>query len=150
MLSGLYGLLRPLDLMQPYRLEMGTKLHNPEGENLYDFWGTRLAEAAQTIVSNHSDNTIINLASNEYIKAIPKKALKVPFLTCHFKEIKDGVPKVIGIYAKRARGMMARFMLQNRIEHPEGLKDFAMDRYQFSPEHSTKTDYIFMRENQKK
>ncbi len=150
MLSGLYGLLRPLDLIQAYRLEMGTKLHTPKGENLYDFWGTHLAETAQNIVKNHANKTIISLASNEYIKAIPKKTLKVPFLTCHFKEIKEGVPKVIGIYAKRARGMMGRYMLQNRIETPEGLKDFAMDRYQFSPEHSTSTDYVFMRENQKK
>ncbi len=150
MLSGLYGLLRPLDLMQAYRLEMGTRLANDRGEKLYDFWENRLAEAAQEVVQNHKDKTIISLASNEYIKAIPKKSLKVPFLTCHFKEIKEGTPKVIGIFAKRARGMMAHFMLAGRIEQPEGLKAFAMDRYQFSQEHSTETDYVFMRESLKK
>ena len=150
MLSGLYGLLRPLDLMQAYRLEMGTRLANAKGEKLYDFWANQLAEAAEKIVQSHTNKTIVSLASNEYIKAVPQKALSVPFLTCHFKEIKEGTPKVIGIFAKRARGMMANFMLTHRIEQPEGLKDFAMDRYQFSPEHSTESDYVFMRENIKK
>ncbi len=150
MLSGLYGLLRPLDLMQAYRLEMGTKLPNAKGENLYDFWENQLVDHCHDILKDHKNNTLVSLASNEYIKAIPKKSLKVPFLTCHFKEIKEGTPRVIGIFAKRARGMMAHFMLKNRIETPEGLKGFAQDRYVFSPEHSTDKDFVFMRQSLKK
>lgn len=144
-LSGLYGLLRPLDLMQPYRLEMGTGLVNDRGEDLYDFWGTLLSNKCNEIVKIHKDKTIISLASNEYIKAMNKKSLDVPFITCHFKEIKDGKPKVIGLFAKRARGMMARHMIQNRIETPEGLKDFDGGGYQFSSQQSTETDYVFVR-----
>lgn len=145
MLSGLYGLLKPLDLMQAYRLEMGTKLHNPRGENLYDFWGSELTEACMKIVADHKNPTLVSLASNEYIKSVPKKGLKIPFLTCHFREIKEGKARVIGIFAKRARGMMARYMIQNRIEEPEGLKDFAMEEYKFSPADSTDKDYVFTR-----
>ena len=148
-LSGLYGLLRPLDLVQAYRLEMGTKLTNPRGEDLYDFWGDLLTKACNDVVANHKDKTIISLASNEYIKAVkPKglgKGLGSAFIICHFKELKDGEPKTIGLFAKRARGMMARFMIQNRIETPKDLKDFKKDGYEFTGSLSDEQNYVFLR-----
>jgi cytoplasmic iron level regulating protein YaaA (DUF328/UPF0246 family) len=144
-LSGLYGLLRPLDLMQPYRLEMGTRLANPRGEDLYDFWGELISKACNDSVSNHKDNTIISLASNEYIKSVKPELLKGKLITCHFKEMKNGAPKVIGLFAKKARGMMARYMIQNRIDVPECLKSFDMDGYQFVPDLSSDTDFVFIR-----
>jgi len=146
-LSGLYGLLRPLDLMQAYRLEMGTRLTNPRGENLYDFWDDRLTKACEGAVKNHKDKSVISLASNEYIKAVKPKELNVPFITCHFKELKNGAPKTIGLFAKRARGAMARFMIQNRIETPKGLKKFKEDGYVFMDELSDDENYIFLRES---
>ncbi len=144
-LSGLYGLLRPLDLMQPYRLEMGTALTNPRGKNLYEFWGTTLTEACNKSVAKHTNKTIISLASNEYIKAIQPKDLKHGFITCHFKEIKNGEPKTIGLFAKRARGAMARYMVQQRIETPDGLKDFDSDGYAFSKSLSDDANFVFTR-----
>lgn len=146
-LSGLYGLLRPLDLMQPYRLEMGTKFVNPKGEDLYDFWQDTLTKAVNDDVSAQKGKAVINLASNEYIKAIKPSKLAADFITPHFKEIKNGVPKTIGLFAKRARGAMARYIIQNRIETPEGLKKFSGDGYQYRPDLSTATDFIFTREN---
>ncbi len=144
-LSGLYGLLRPLDLMQAYRLEMGTKLYNPRGEDLYDFWGDILTKSANDIVTDHKDPSIINLASNEYIKSLRPKNLAVPFITPHFKEVKEGNSKTIGLFAKRARGMMARYIIQNRIETPKGLEGFNDGGYVFQPGLSTDTDMIFSR-----
>jgi len=145
-LSGLYGLLRPLDLMQAYRLEMGTKLSNPRGEDLYDFWGDLLTNACNDVTSNHQDQSIINLASNEYIKAIRPKSLTGTFITPQFKEIKQGIPKMIGLFAKRARGMMARYIMQNRIETPEQLKSFHEDGYCFTANLSTDTEWVFLRD----
>lgn len=147
-LSGFYGLLRPLDLMQAYRLEMGTKLSNPRGNTLYDFWDGVLTEAANKAVAKHKDKTIISLASNEYIKAIKPKDLNSDFITCHFQEIKNGEPKTIGLFAKRARGMMARYIIQNKIETPEGLKDFDKDDYNFFPSLSDKANYFFLRDRE--
>ena len=147
-LSGLYGLLRPLDLMQPYRLEMGTKLSNPRGEDLYDFWGDLLTKACNDSVKDHKDNSVICLASNEYIKAIQPKDLDGKFITCHFKEMKGGVPKTIGLFAKRARGMMARYMIQSRIETPEELKNFDVDGYAFVDGLSDETNYVFVRDQE--
>lgn len=144
-ISGLYGLLRPLDLMQAYRLEMGTKLTNSRGEDLYDFWSDLLAKACNHVVKAHKNKTIISLASNEYIKAIKKDEIQGDFITCHFKELKDGEPKTIGLFAKRARGMMARFMIQNRIETPEGLKGFDADGYEFAEALSDDQNYVFLR-----
>lgn len=144
-LSGLYGVLRPLDLMQAYRLEMGTKLSNPRGHTLYSFWGDRLTQRCNKIVQKHKDQTIISLASNEYIKAINPKKLTGPFLTCHFKEVKNGTPKTIGLFAKRARGMMARHIIQNRIETPTELKKFKTDGYAFAPKLSDDHNYVFLR-----
>lgn len=145
-LSGLYGVLRPLDLMQAYRLEMGTKLGNPRGEDLYDFWGDMIAKACNDAVKTHKDPTIISLASNEYIKVVKPKALEVPFITCHFKELKAGQPKTIGLFAKRARGAMARYIIQNRIETPKGLKTFKEDGYKFVSDLSDEQNYTFLRE----
>ncbi len=147
-LSGLYGLLRPLDLMQPYRLEMGTKFSNDRGEDLYDFWNDHLAKACNEAVSDHKDKSVISLASNEYIKAVRPKKLDGAFITCHFKDVKNGAPKTIGLFAKRARGMMARFMIQNRIETPQGLKDFDSDGYSFQPAMSDDENFTFLRDQE--
>lgn len=148
-LSGLYGLLRPLDLMQPYRLEMGTKFATEKGEDLYDFWGDTLTHAVNDDTKGHSCPSVINLASNEYIKAIQKKKLSVDFITPHFKEIKDGTPKTIGIFAKRARGMMARYIIQNRVDDVAGLKKFNDGGYQYQEDPSTDNDIVFTRQSQK-
>ncbi|CAN0606398.1 unnamed protein product, partial [Ectocarpus sp. 12 AP-2014] len=114
-LSGLYGLLRPLDLIQPYRLEMGTRLKNPRGTNLYSFWGDRLTEALNDAGRDSRSDILVNLASSEYFKAVRPKKLEGRLITPIFKEEKDGVAKVVGFSAKRARGMMARFIVKNRL-----------------------------------
>ena len=145
-LSGLYGVLRPLDLMQAYRLEMGAKLANPRGEDLYDFWGDTLRAACEARVAGHKDPVIISLASNEYIKAVREKDLSCDFITCHFKEVKDGVPKTIGLFAKRARGMMARYIIENRTQKREDLKDFQDGDYRYAQALSDAHNYVFLRE----
>ena len=145
-LSGLYGLLRPLDLMQAYRLEMGTKLKNDRGEDLYDFWGEMITNACNKAVKNHQDQSVICLASNEYIKSVQTKNLKGDFITCDFKEIKNGAPKTIGLFAKRARGAMARYIIQNRIETPAGLKKFKEDGYGFEKSLSDDKKFVFLRD----
>ena len=132
--------------MQAYRLEMGTKLNNKRGEDLYDFWGDALTNACEKAVKTHKDKSIISLASNEYIKAVKPKELNVPFITCHFKELKNGTPKTIGLFAKRARGAMARYIIQNRVETPTGLKKFKEDGYGFMAELSDDENYVFLRE----
>lgn len=146
-LSGLYGVLRPLDLMQPYRLEMGTKLATDKGEDLYDFWGDKITNACNDDIKAQNHKAVVNLASNEYISAIDPDKLAAPFITCHFKKIKDGKAKVVGILAKKARGMMARYMIENRIEDPEGLKSFNQDGYEFIPEDSNATDFVFVQKS---
>ncbi len=145
-LSGLYGLLRPLDLMQAYRLEMGTKLENEKGKNLYDFWGEKLTNCLNEDIKSHKNKVFVNLASNEYISAVDPKKLDGDMITPQFKEMKDGKPKMIGLFAKRARGMMARFMVENKIEKPEDLKDFNMDGYQFQTKASNEREYVFLRD----
>ncbi len=145
-LSGLYGLLRPLDLMQAYRLEMGTKLSTARGENLYDFWGGLLTKACNDATQGHNNRAVISLASNEYIKAIRSGDLEGGLITCHFKEVKDGAAKVIGLFAKRARGSMARHMIMNRIENPEDLMNFEADGYRFDSNTSDENNYVFLRE----
>ena len=144
-LSGLYGILRPLDLMQPYRLEMGTSLANPRGKNLYAFWGSAISDVINQWTSSHSDKSIINLASNEYFKAVKGGALAGSVVTPAFKEIRADGPKMIGFFAKRARGMMARFIVQRRLETPEALKDFNEAGYRFDPEGSTESSLLFTR-----
>lgn len=145
-LSGLYGLVKPLDLIQPYRLEMGIRLANKRGDTLYDFWGTKLAEALNKELFSHDNPTLVNVASNEYFKAVKKSTLTIPVITPVFKEVKDGTAKVIGFPAKRARGMMARYISQNRIDTPEGIKDFASAGYKFQPALSSETEYQFHRQ----
>ncbi len=145
-LSGLYGVLRPLDLIQPYRLEMGAKLSTQRGQDLYDFWGSRLTDACNEVTASHENRTVVCLASNEYIKAIQPQGLAGPFVTCHFKEMRDGAPRTIGIVAKKARGRMARFMVQNRVENEEELKGFGEDGYAFDPELSSDDDLVFVRD----
>ena len=144
-LSGLYGLLRPLDLMQAYRLEMGTKLENKNGKNLYDFWGDKLTNAL-----NKESGPVINLASNEYISSIQADDLKDGMITPVFKELKENGPKVIGLFAKRARGMMTRYIIENRIEDVADLKNFDIDGYQFQPKASSDSELVFLRDQQLK
>jgi cytoplasmic iron level regulating protein YaaA (DUF328/UPF0246 family) len=144
-LSGLYGLLRPLDLMQPYRLEMGTALKNRRGADLYAFWGDRLAKLVAKRLSDHADKTLVNLASTEYMKAVPRKSLKVPVLDIAFKEDKDGKLVTLMLFAKRARGLMARYMVTNRIERREDLKRFDLGDYRFAKHLSTETEWVFTR-----
>ncbi len=144
-LSGLYGLLRPLDAIQPYRLEMGRKLKTPRGNTLYDYWGDRIAEALDADVASHKVPAIINLASQEYFRAVRTDRLKSPVIHMVFKERKGGVEKVIGLFAKRARGTMARWMITNRLEDPEGLKAFAEDGYRYQADASSDSEWVFVR-----
>jgi cytoplasmic iron level regulating protein YaaA (DUF328/UPF0246 family) len=144
-LSGLYGVLRPLDRIQPYRLEMGTRLKTRRGSSLYDFWGDRLSKQLNADAEGHADPTLVNLASQEYFGAVDAKALKIPVVTCHFREAKDGESRIISFFAKKARGTMARFAIEQRIERAEDLKAFDRDGYGFDKAASTETDWIFIR-----
>lgn len=145
-LSGLYGLLRPLDLIQPYRLEMGTKLRNGRGKDLYEFWGATIAQTLKRDLRGHKTKVLVNLASNEYFRAARAKEIGVRIVTPQFKEWRDGKAKVISFSAKRARGMMARYLVENRIEHPEGMLDFEMDGYRFDPDLSGEDEWVFARD----
>lgn len=142
-LSGLYGLLKPLDLIQPYRLEMGTKLTVGKTENLYKFWGDELANSLNEELKD--DELLINLASTEYFKALPKKALKVPMITPVFKDLKNGEYKIVMTYAKKARGLMVRYIIENDVTTIEGLKGFNVDKYRFSESLSSETELVFTR-----
>lgn len=144
-LSGLYGLLRPLDLIQPYRLEMGTSLTNPRGKNLYAFWRESITTELQTRLADHADDTVINLASNEYFKAVDKSQLSGRTITPVFLEEKDGKARTISFMAKRARGSMARFILTERLESPERLKEFTDGDYAFDEGQSTDTRWVYRR-----
>lgn len=145
-LSGLYGLLKPLDLMLAYRLEMGTKLDNARGANLYQFWGSLITDAVNNALQAQGDPLLINLASNEYFKAVKKKELKGQIITPIFKDQKNGQYKVISFYAKKARGLMARYILENELTEIEELKQFDVDGYYFVPADSTETDLVFYRD----
>lgn len=147
MLSGLYGVLKPLDLMQPYRLEMGTKLENQRGKDLYEFWGNTLTQEINRLLSN-DDGMLVNLASNEYFKAIRKQDLEGQLITPIFKDKKNGEYKIISFYAKKARGLMCRYAIQNGVTQAEDLKKFDLDGYCFSPEQSDSNSWIFLREEQ--
>jgi cytoplasmic iron level regulating protein YaaA (DUF328/UPF0246 family) len=144
-LSGLYGLLRPLDLMQPYRLEMGTRLENERGRDLYAFWGDRIAQALAAGLEGGRWPVLVNLASEEYFKAVRPKALGYPVVQPVFQERKGAAWKVVSFQAKRARGAMARYAIERRIEDPEGLKRFDVDGYCFAPEASDASTWIFRR-----
>ncbi len=145
-LSGLYGILRPLDLIQPYRLEMGSNFQTPKTKNLYEFWGNRITEAINTALEGHKDNTLINLASSEYFKAVNQKELSGLILTPIFKELKDGQSRTIGMFAKQARGAMARFIITSRIDRVSGLKDFNAKGYQYRNDLSDETNWVFTRD----
>ena len=144
-LSGLYGLLRPLDLIQPYRLEMGRRLRTARGNNLYEFWGEAIANALDEQLAGHESKAIINLASNEYVKVIDKKALRARLINIVFREERGGVLRTIGIYAKRARGMMARHIIDERLRKPEDLKKFSRGGYLFQPSLSDENNLVFSR-----
>lgn len=145
-LSGLYGLLRPLDLIQPYRLEMGTSLKTRRGANLYRWWGDRVTRAVNSITEGQADRTVVNLASNEYWSVLTPKKLQGPVVTCDFREIRDGKPMMISFFAKQARGAMARYIIQERIDRPEGLRGFDRDGYVFDAEGSTADRLQFLRD----
>jgi cytoplasmic iron level regulating protein YaaA (DUF328/UPF0246 family) len=142
-LSGLYGILKPLDLIQPYRLEMGTRLKVEKKDNLYKFWDTTLAESLNEELEE--GELLINLASSEYFKVIPKKILKVPMITPVFKDFKNGEYKMIMTFAKKARGLMVRYIIDNNIKTIEELKGFNIDRYRFSEELSAENNLVFTR-----
>lgn len=142
-LSGLYGLLKPLDLMQAYRLEMGTKISIGESKNLYDFWKTKITASLNKELKK--DELFVNLASKEYFSAIDNKQLKVPVITLEFKDLKNGKLKIISFFAKRARGLMVRYIIDHNIETIEGLKNFDSDGYRFDDNLSDGNNLVFVR-----
>ena len=144
-LSGLYGVLRPMDAIQPYRLEMGTKMENPRGKSLYAFWGSQIADQLNADLEGHADQTIMNLASNEYFKAVDKTALGRDVITAKFFNVKDGEARALMYYAKHARGSMARWIMQNRVDRADGLKDFNADGYKLDRKASSDTELVFKR-----
>jgi cytoplasmic iron level regulating protein YaaA (DUF328/UPF0246 family) len=144
-LSGLYGVLRPLDLMQPYRLEMGTQLPNPGGKNLYAFWGSQISEYLNTRLRKDSSPVVVNLASNEYFKAVDTKALKAQVVECVFQEYKAGQYKIVSFFAKRARGLMARYATVHKLTHIDQLKAFDSEGYAFDAKASTPLKLVFRR-----
>lgn len=144
-LSGLHGILRPLDLIQPHRLEGGTKLDNPKGTNLYQFWGSKITDFLNKEFESDADKRLINLASNEYFKYIKKKELKAEILTLNFKELKNGKLKTVAIYAKQARGMMLHYITKNQIGTSEDIKGFDYENYAYSEAHSKPNEFIFVR-----
>jgi cytoplasmic iron level regulating protein YaaA (DUF328/UPF0246 family) len=147
MLSGLYGLLRPLDLMMPYRLEMGTKLANARGKDLYAFWGERISEWLNQALAAQGDDVLLNLASNEYFSAVKRKALHARVINTEFRDLKNGQYKIISFYAKKARGLMSRFVITERINDPEQLKAFDSQGYRFHAKDSTADNLVFLRDH---
>ena len=144
-LSGLYGLLRPLDRMHPYRLEMGTRLPNARGGNLYAFWGDSVTEALNRQLAQTRATALVNLASEEYFKSVKPKTLDVPVINPVFEDWKNGKYKIISFFAKRARGLMARYAARQDVKEPEQLKDFDLDGYAFAPAASSERDWVFRR-----
>jgi len=145
-LSGLYGLLRPLDLMQPYRLEMGLKFANQRCKNLYEFWGEQLTDTLNADLVSAKTDVLINLASNEYFKAVKPKLLNADIITPQFKDLKNGQYKMISFFAKKARGVMARYIIDNRITEPEALKSFSEAGYYYSDAQSQGDQWVFLRD----
>ena len=144
-LSGLYGYLRPLDLIQPYRLEMKTKLENSKGADLYQFWGESITNFLNDEFKTHSQKVLVNLASNEYWKSVQPKKINAKVINVAFKEIKDGKARIIAIFAKKARGMMTDFIVRNRVETVDGLKDFNYENYKFDASTSNENSFVFTR-----
>ncbi|MFS6936876.1 peroxide stress protein YaaA [Neisseria animaloris] len=148
LLSGLYGVLRPLDLMQPYRLEMGTPFANSRGKNLYEFWGGKITGNLNQILDEKGSDTLINLASQEYFKAVDTKNLKANIITPVFKDEKNGQYKIISFYAKRARGLMVRYAAEHAVTEPEQLKNFDYEGYAFNAAASSEKEWVFLRKEQ--
>ena len=144
-LSGLYGLLRPLDLMQPYRLEMGTRLDTDQGSNLYQFWDERITRSLNQELRQAETKTLINLASGEYFKSIRPKKLRADIVTPAFKEYRDGQYRFIQFFAKKARGLMARYLIDQRVDRPDGLKDFNYEGYAYDASLSDEREWVFTR-----
>jgi cytoplasmic iron level regulating protein YaaA (DUF328/UPF0246 family) len=144
-LSGLYGVLRPLDLMQPYRLEMGTALKHGKANNLYQFWGAQIAEHLNQQLSHSKQPIIVNLASQEYFKAVDRKALQARVIECVFQDHKNGQYKIISFFAKRARGLMARYVIQHQVKTPEALQAFNLEGYAFEASASSVDSLVFRR-----
>jgi cytoplasmic iron level regulating protein YaaA (DUF328/UPF0246 family) len=146
LLSGLYGLLKPCDEILPYRLEMGTKFSNQKGKDLYAFWGSSITDAInEELVAGSGEQTLVNLASNEYFKAVQKRNISGKIITPAFKDWKNGQYKMISFYAKKARGLMARYAADNKIETAEELKYFDYEGYRFAPDLSSENDWVFTR-----
>ena len=144
-LSGLYGLLKPLDLIQPYRLEMGTKLKNKNGKDLYSFWGESITNSIVHELRSHRNKALINLASIEYFKSVKPELLPDKVITPVFKDFNNGSYKVLGFFAKKARGYMASFIIKNRISKLDQIKEFDVDGYRFNDNFSTETQWVFTR-----
>jgi len=144
-LSGLYGVLKPLDLMQPYRLEMGTALKHGKVNNLYQFWGAQIAEHLNQQLSHSKESVIVNLASQEYFKAVDRKALQARVIECVFQDHKNGQYKIISFFAKRARGLMARYAIQHQAKTPEALQAFNLEGYAFEASASSADSLVFRR-----
>ena len=144
-LSGLYGLLRPLDAIQPYRLEMGTKLKTSKGQNLYDYWGTKLTTGLNEALKESKEGTLVNLASNEYFGAVQPKLLEGSLLNIGFKEKRNGQLKFVSFSAKKARGLMAKFIIKERLKNPDDLKNFDLEDYKFNKKLSSELDWTFSR-----
>lgn len=144
-LSGLYGLLRPLDLMQPYRLEMGTKFANAKGANLYQFWGSEISDQLALQLKKNNSEVLVNLASNEYFKAVKKKDMPVEIVSPAFKDYKNGDYKMISFFAKKARGMMAKWIINERVTHAAELREFSADGYRYNKGLSSATVPVFTR-----
>lgn len=144
-LSGLYGLLRPFDAIQAYRLEMGSRLANAAGADLYAFWGDQIAEALNTLAAEQGTDILLNCASVEYFEAAHRPSLKLRVITPVFLEEKDGEGRIVSFHAKRARGMMARFVCENRVTAPEALRDFDLGGYRYRPDQSTGDRMVFSR-----
>ena len=150
LLSGLYGILRPLDLMQPYRLEMGTAFANTRGKNLYEFWGDIITDLLNDTLAQAGSDILINLASQEYFKSVNTKKLKARLIIPVFKDEKNGKYKIISFYAKRARGLMVRYAAEHNITDPEMLKNFDYEGYSFNAAASNESEWVFMRKEQTK
>lgn len=144
-LSGLYGLLRPMDKIQPYRLEMGSRLETRRGSSLYEYWGPRLSKALNAEAQKQETDLLVNCASQEYFGAVDRKALKLQVIEPVFLENKSGVEKIVSFFAKKARGAMARFIIENRVDRADGLKDFDRDGYRFQPAQSEDGRLVFSR-----
>ena len=145
-LSGLYGVLRPMDAIEPYRLEIGSRLKTAKGGSLYEYWGTRLAEALNAQARAVGSQALVNCASQEYFGAVDRAALEMPVITPVFKEIKDGRARIVSFFAKKARGAMARYIVQNRVGAPADLQGFSAGGYRYAPDASEGETMVFMRD----